>query len=70
LDKIRSVMTVARPSVATARLTPRARMAGSATMMPIGIVATAPKITATGNGSPHTWLDRAAISAPTPASAY
>ena len=63
-------MTTASPSVATARLTPRARKAGSEIRIPTGIVNTTPTASATGNGKPNTAAMRLENSAPIPANAY
>ena len=56
-------------SVATARLVPRVRIAGSATTTPTIVVPTTAATSATSNGHPLADTSRAAIHAPSPASA-
>ncbi len=63
-------ITSARPSVATARLTPRVRNAGSATTSPAGIATRMPTSAASQNGHPDVATSRAATQAPNPASAH
>ena len=59
----------ASASVATARLVPRVRIAGSATTIPRSVVATIATTHASSNGQPLVEMSRAAIHAPTPANA-
>ena len=67
--KISALNMSAIASVATARLVPRVRIAGSATTTPTNVVPTTAASIATSNDHPLADIRRAAIHAPIPASA-
>ncbi len=69
LVKISALIINASASVATARLVPRVRIAGSATTAPTIVVPATATSSATSNGHPLAETRRAAIHAPSPASA-
>ncbi len=69
LLKINELNMSAMARVATARLVPLVRRAGTATIPPMSVVPTTPARSASTNGQSLADMSRAAIHAPTPASA-
>ena len=68
--KINELNTSASARVTIASVTPRVRIAGSATSTPTPMVATTPIANAIGKPTPRSLAALAAAQAPNPASAY
>ena len=68
--KISELNTSESASVTIASVTPRVRIAGSATSTPTAVATTTPSTTATTKGTSKPFAARAAAHAPNPASAY